>query len=107
MVRFTTLGSKLLGGITESSNGANNLKWEKAIKANIDFEGRLFKEKLSSVDFQLIGSNLCVWDDVDLWDPEQAYLNGRAYPILPVILSRFILIPFNKPAEINYMTENN
>jgi hypothetical protein len=36
---------------------------------------------ISSVDLQFVGSNLFVWDEVDLWDPEQANLNGRAYPI--------------------------
>jgi TonB-linked SusC/RagA family outer membrane protein len=36
---------------------------------------------LSSIDFQLVGSNLYVWDKVHLFDPEQAQLNGRAYPI--------------------------
>lgn len=36
---------------------------------------------LTSVDFQLVGNNLYVWDQVDLWDPEQAHQNGRAYPI--------------------------
>lgn len=36
---------------------------------------------INSVDLQLVGSNLFVWDQVDLWDPEQANQNGRAYPI--------------------------
>jgi len=41
----------------------------------------LRKVGISSMDIQFVGSNLFVWDDVDLWDPEQANLNGRAYPI--------------------------
>jgi hypothetical protein len=41
----------------------------------------LRKVGISSVDLQLVGSNLYVWDKVDLWDPEQAQANGRAYPI--------------------------
>ena len=41
----------------------------------------LRKAGLSSADIQLVGSNLIVWDKVDLWDPEQAFRNGRAYPI--------------------------
>ena len=41
----------------------------------------LSKAGVSSVDIQLTGVNLYVWDKVKLWDPEQAYLNGRAYPI--------------------------
>lgn len=36
---------------------------------------------LTSVDIQLVGNNLYVWDKVKKWDPEQAYRNGRAYPI--------------------------
>ncbi len=36
---------------------------------------------LSSADIQLVGNNLYVWDKVKLWDPEQGYRNGRAYPI--------------------------
>jgi len=36
---------------------------------------------ISSADIQFVGSNLYVWDKVKLWDPEQAYRNGRAYPI--------------------------
>lgn len=41
----------------------------------------LRKVGISSVDLQVVGSNLYVWDKVDLWDPEQAQYNGRAYPI--------------------------
>lgn len=36
---------------------------------------------ISSLDLQLIGYNLAVWDSVDLWDPELAGYNGYAYPI--------------------------
>ncbi|MDR0386258.1 MAG: TonB-dependent receptor [Prevotellaceae bacterium] len=36
---------------------------------------------ISSMDLQFVGSNLYVWDRVKLWDPEQAHLNGQAYPI--------------------------
>jgi TonB-linked SusC/RagA family outer membrane protein len=36
---------------------------------------------ITSMDIQLIGENLCVWDKVKLFDPEQAQYNGRAYPI--------------------------
>ncbi|KAA6301156.1 MAG: TonB-dependent receptor SusC [Candidatus Ordinivivax streblomastigis] len=41
----------------------------------------LHKAGISSADIQFVGSNLYVWDQVKLWDPEQANLNGRAYPI--------------------------
>jgi len=36
---------------------------------------------LSSIDIQLVGNNLYVWDKIKKWDPEQGYRNGRAYPI--------------------------
>lgn len=36
---------------------------------------------VSSVDFQLVGNNLAVWDKIKLFDPEQAEKNGRVYPI--------------------------
>ena len=36
---------------------------------------------VSSIDLQLIGYNLAVWDNVKIWDPELAYRNGNAYPI--------------------------
>ena len=41
----------------------------------------LRKIGISSIDFQLVGSNLYVWDRVKLFDPEQAQFNGRVYPI--------------------------
>ncbi len=41
----------------------------------------LQKIKVQSIDFQLIGSNLLVWDKVKLFDPEQAQRNGEVYPI--------------------------
>ncbi|MCI7287749.1 MAG: TonB-dependent receptor [Parabacteroides sp.] len=36
---------------------------------------------VKSVDFQFVGYDLCVWDKIDLFDPEQAEKNGTAYPI--------------------------
>jgi TonB-linked SusC/RagA family outer membrane protein len=36
---------------------------------------------LASIDLQFVGSNLWVWDNVKLWDPEQADQNGSKYPI--------------------------
>ncbi|MDR1666425.1 MAG: TonB-dependent receptor [Bacteroidales bacterium] len=41
----------------------------------------LHKVGISSIDFQLVGTNLYVWDKVKLFDPEQAHFNGRVYPI--------------------------
>ena len=37
------------GGITESSIGADNLQWEKALKQDVGIEGRFFKERLNFV----------------------------------------------------------
>ncbi|MDR0714424.1 MAG: TonB-dependent receptor [Bacteroidales bacterium] len=42
---------------------------------------KLRKIGISSIDFQLVGNNLYVWDRVKLFDPEQAQQNGRVYPI--------------------------
>ncbi len=36
---------------------------------------------VKSIDLQFVGYNLAVWDEVKLFDPEQAYANGTAYPI--------------------------
>ncbi|KAA6336342.1 TonB-dependent receptor SusC [termite gut metagenome] len=49
------------------------------------------KAGISSIDLQLVGNNLYVWDSVKYFDPEQAKYNGRAYPI-PAIYSFQIYI---------------
>ncbi|SMC61244.1 SusC/RagA family TonB-linked outer membrane protein [Pedobacter africanus] len=36
---------------------------------------------IKSMDLQLVGNNLYIWDNVKLYDPEQAAWNGRKYPI--------------------------
>ena len=36
---------------------------------------------VTSLDLQLVGSNLYVWDNVKIFDPEQADKVGRVYPI--------------------------
>jgi TonB-linked SusC/RagA family outer membrane protein len=41
----------------------------------------LKKIGVSSVDIQLTGNNLLLWDNVKIFDPEQAKRNGGAYPI--------------------------
>ncbi len=41
----------------------------------------LNKLNILSIDLQLVGNNLYVWDKVKLFDPEQARYNGRVYPI--------------------------
>lgn len=52
------------------------------ITVNYNWKSPKFKKLgINSVDLQLVGDNLYVWDNVKLWDPEQANQNGRAYPI--------------------------
>ncbi len=53
------------------------------VTLNYNLKHKALKQYLgiSSVDLQLIGYNLAVWDKVDLWDPELAGYNGYAYPI--------------------------
>jgi hypothetical protein len=41
----------------------------------------LQKLRVQSIDFQLVGNNLFLWDKVKLFDPEQAHRNGEVYPI--------------------------
>lgn len=41
----------------------------------------LKKIGISSLDIQLTGNNLLLWDSVKIFDPEQAKRNGGAYPI--------------------------
>jgi TonB-linked SusC/RagA family outer membrane protein len=41
----------------------------------------LRKAGISSIDIQLVGNNLYVWDKVKIFDPEQAKFNGSVYPI--------------------------
>lgn len=51
----------------------------------------LKKIKISSVDLQLIGTNLAVWGKSKIFDPEQARFNGSKYP-LPAVYSLQIYI---------------
>jgi hypothetical protein len=46
----------------------------------------LKKIGIASVDLQLVGNNLYVWDKVKIFDPEQANRTGRVYPI-PAVYS--------------------
>jgi TonB-linked SusC/RagA family outer membrane protein len=36
---------------------------------------------VTSMDLQFVGNNLYIWDNVKIFDPEQAAWNGRKYPI--------------------------
>lgn len=52
------------------------------ITLNYNFRAKaLNKVGIQSVDVQLVGNNLAVWDDVKIFDPEQASSNGRVYPL--------------------------
>lgn len=47
-------------------------------RVNTDFTQRF---GISSLDLQFVGSNLYIWDNIQIFDPEQAAWNGRKYPI--------------------------
>ncbi|KAA6302942.1 MAG: TonB-dependent receptor SusC [Candidatus Ordinivivax streblomastigis] len=52
------------------------------VTLNYNFKNKgLQKAGISSIDFQLVGNNIYVWDKVKIFDPEQAQRNGRIYPI--------------------------
>ncbi|GHV29446.1 SusC/RagA family TonB-linked outer membrane protein [Bacteroidia bacterium] len=51
----------------------------------------LKKIGISSIDLQLVGNNLYVWDKVKVFDPEQANKSGQVYPI-PAVYSLQIYI---------------
>jgi len=53
----------------------------------------LRKLGLSSVDLQLVGNNLIIWDKVKDFDPEQANNVGRVYPI-PSVYSFQLYVHF-------------
>lgn len=48
---------------------------------------------INSMDLQLVGRNLAVWDKVKIWDPEQADKNGYEYPI-PLTVAFQVYINF-------------
>jgi len=52
------------------------------ITLNYNINPKLLKRiGVSSMDLQLVGNNLYIWDNVKIFDPEQAAWNGRKYPI--------------------------
>ncbi len=53
----------------------------------------LKKAGIGSLDIQLVGNNLYVWDKVKIFDPEQAHRVGRVYPI-PAIYSLQLYVNF-------------
>ncbi|MEA4918199.1 TonB-dependent receptor [Proteiniphilum sp.] len=48
---------------------------------------------IGSLDLQLVGNNLYIWDKVKIFDPEQAHKVGRVYPI-PAIYSFQMYVNF-------------
>jgi TonB-linked SusC/RagA family outer membrane protein len=52
------------------------------ITLNYNLKNEVLKKiGISSMDLQLVGTNLHVWDKVKTFDPEQAHRNGQVYPI--------------------------
>ncbi|MDR1666996.1 MAG: TonB-dependent receptor [Bacteroidales bacterium] len=52
------------------------------ISVNYKWKPDFFRKVgVTSLDFQLVGNNLYVWDSIGIYDPEQAQYNGRSYPI--------------------------
>lgn len=54
---------------------------EVSLNYNLKTQKILKQIGLSSIDLQLVGNNLYVWDKVKTVDPEQAEKNGNVYPI--------------------------
>ncbi len=63
---------------------------EVTINYNLNTPG-IRKLGISSIDLQLIGTNLHVWSKVKTFDPEQAQFNGRVYPIPSVYSMQFYI----------------
>jgi hypothetical protein len=52
------------------------------VSVNYNFKRPVLQKiGIASVDFQLMATNLYVWDNIKIFDPEQAYANGNVYPI--------------------------
>lgn len=64
------------------------------ITLNYNYKANALKKVgISSIDFQLVGNNLCVWDKVKIFDPEQATSNGKVYP-LPMTITFQMYVHF-------------
>ncbi len=63
---------------------------EVTLNYNLNTPG-IRKLGISSIDLQLIGTNLHVWSKVKTFDPEQAQFNGRVYPIPSVYSMQFYI----------------
>ena len=91
--RYAENPDALLPRMSYGSN-ANNMQtsdfWKgdarylrlKEITINYTLKKAFLKRiRISSLDLQLVGNNLYVWDKVKIFDPEQANRNGQVYPI--------------------------
>ena len=54
---------------------------EVSLNYNLKTQGIIRNLGINSVDLQLVGYNLAIWDQVKTVDPEQAKKNGNVYPI--------------------------
>ncbi|MDD4591661.1 MAG: TonB-dependent receptor [Parabacteroides sp.] len=64
------------------------------VTVNYNLKNDFLKQSgISSLDLQLVGNNLYVWDKVKIFDPEQANRVGRVYPI-PAIYSVQLYVNF-------------
>lgn len=64
------------------------------VTINYNLRNNFLKQMgISSLDLQLVGNNLYVWDKVKIFDPEQADKVGRVYPI-PAIYSFQMYVNF-------------
>ena len=84
--RFPRLSyGKLENNSQLSSFWRDNAKYLRLSEVNINYNLEVPKViknlGISSIDFSLVGNNLCVWDQIKITDPEQAVYNGRRYPI--------------------------
>lgn len=71
--------------VQRSSFWKSNARYLRLQEINLGYTisaGKILKNLgVSSLDLQLVASNVYVWDKFDLWDPEQADGNGGRYPI--------------------------
>lgn len=83
--RFPRLYYGLNSNNTQTSDfWKSNARYLRLSEVTVNYNLRnaaLRKLGISSLDFQLVGSNLYVWDKIKIFDPEQAYANGNVYPI--------------------------
>lgn len=66
-----------------SSFWLGNSSYLRLQEVTLNYRINVTSQKLgiNSIDLQLVGNNLAVWDKVKIWDPEQASSNGYEYPI--------------------------